>query len=715
MDKDWEEDVSKAIKVLVGDRKDPKRCDHELAQSRVFTVDGFLSDDECRHYLAEAEQLGFESLNKEFKVDHRNNLRTSAHSPELAAVLFDRVKCVLNRHDVEGVRPIGQGNEGHWFPTGMDPWFKFSKYDVGTYFHAHMDLPYYISEDERTIYTVMIFLNDDFEGGKTNFFQRDEPTSKDEEVMLSIEPKLRRAILFNHDTRHAGAILTRGCKYILRSEIIFRRKDITSHSYQSDPEHQKVVQLYALGSEYEESADLERCHDVYHEALMLQASHPSIPVPSSDEDMGWLSQPDVVATIAMLLEIKDLGSLMRVSKSWNESFRHGRVWKSLYQARYPLTLEMETLVNNDNDYFLKDWYHTFSETYNRVSNSQTMVIDIGDTMFKFGLVKKGETAQLSSPMHSILGEEKSVHWSTSAYSEDDVVRVGEELENCSMNIYGRSVSLKAPTSVSKLVRWIFRFGVSKVRRPVEWGEEYPIRPVGEDALNPEDYNVLMVLPHQGVNEARLAAELKRRVPIKEVKFATPETVALAAVGRISGVVVDCGTEATHIKCVVDKNTVLATKCQVIKVDHKPKHFGARGWLDPSSGDPLPESVIIENVNGDPVTQEKLRNQMPILVQSVHDAIEACDLSVRDKLFKNVILVGGNAQWTGFSAMFQQEMLKRRYPFKLVEVEEPLTALVRGGIILSSLYQSPSQDPVQVAPKIDQNTNTDLNQGFSLFD
>eukprot|EP01119_Soliformovum_irregulare_P018518 TRINITY_DN5698_c0_g1_i7.p1 TRINITY_DN5698_c0_g1~~TRINITY_DN5698_c0_g1_i7.p1 ORF type:complete len:700 (-),score=151.24 TRINITY_DN5698_c0_g1_i7:21-2120(-) len=699
MDKDWEEDVSKAIKVLVGDRKDPKRCDHELAQSRVFTVDGFLSDDECRHYLAEAEQLGFESLNKEFKVDHRNNLRTSAHSPELAAVLFDRVKCVLNRHDVEGVRPIGQGNEGHWFPTGMDPWFKFSKYDVGTYFHAHMDLPYYISEDERTIYTVMIFLNDDFEGGKTNFFQRDEPASKDEDVMLSIEPKMGRAIIFNHDTRHAGAILTRGCKYIMRSEIIFRRKDITSHSYRNDPEYQKVVQLYALGSQYEDSADLDRSHDAYHQALMLQASHPSIPAPSSHADMGWLSQPDVVAIIAMMLDIKDLGSLMRVSKPWNESFRHGRVWKTLYKVRYPLTLEMETLVNNDNDYFLKDWYHTFSETYNRVTNSQTMVIDLGDAMFKFGLVKKGETAQLSPPMHSFMAEEKSVHWSTDEYSEADIVRVGEEVEDCRMyNIYGRKVMLlnSSPRNVLPLMRWIFRFGVSKVKSLVEWYEDRPRRSVAADSLNPEDYNVLLVLPHRRVLGEEFAEELKKGVPLKEVRFARPEVLALAAVGRISGVVVDCGRDAVYIRCVVDNVTVWSAMSAPINV-HRPKTFDEpKDWMTRDRPDPLPESSIIEAVNDDPATQQKLLQQMPVLVQSVYDAIEACDASVRDKLFKNVILVGGNTQWSGFSALFQKEMLKRRDLFKLVQFDDPITAMVRGGIILSSLHQVPSGEPTPLA-------------------
>jgi hypothetical protein len=49
----------------------------------------------------------------------------------------------------------------------------FKRYIPGTFFKPHFDSPYVINENERTVYTLMIFLNDDFEGGKTNFLTHD--------------------------------------------------------------------------------------------------------------------------------------------------------------------------------------------------------------------------------------------------------------------------------------------------------------------------------------------------------------------------------------------------------------------------------------------------------------------------------------------------------------------------------------------------------------
>ena len=57
----------------------------------------------------------------------------------------------------------------------------------------------------------MIYLNEDFEGGETAF----EHTV--------VRPRLGSALLFFHAILHEGREVTRGQKYVLRSDVMYAR------------------------------------------------------------------------------------------------------------------------------------------------------------------------------------------------------------------------------------------------------------------------------------------------------------------------------------------------------------------------------------------------------------------------------------------------------------------------------------------------------------
>ena len=50
----------------------------------------------------------------------------------------------------------------------------------------------------------MVYLNDDFEGGATNFFQQNG------EALRSVTPKTGMALVFTHPILHEGAVVERG-------------------------------------------------------------------------------------------------------------------------------------------------------------------------------------------------------------------------------------------------------------------------------------------------------------------------------------------------------------------------------------------------------------------------------------------------------------------------------------------------------------------------
>jgi len=96
---------------------------------------------------------------------------------------------------------------------------QFVKYDVSGYFNEHYDPDVsYKNETNDRIYTLIIYLNDDFEGGHTYF----------KNINLFIKPKKGMAVLFkslseNNDlltnSLHTGTPITKGNKYICNKWI----------------------------------------------------------------------------------------------------------------------------------------------------------------------------------------------------------------------------------------------------------------------------------------------------------------------------------------------------------------------------------------------------------------------------------------------------------------------------------------------------------------
>lgn len=71
----------------------------------------------------------------------------------------------------------------------------------------------------------MVYLNDDFEGGETRFFkesQRHYESPDLSKCIYSYRPQAGDAMIFFSQQTHDGASLTRGQKYILRTEVMHR-------------------------------------------------------------------------------------------------------------------------------------------------------------------------------------------------------------------------------------------------------------------------------------------------------------------------------------------------------------------------------------------------------------------------------------------------------------------------------------------------------------
>ena len=173
----------------------------------VFTVDNVLSPSECAGLIDRIETLGptvapiTTASGPVMRTNIRNNTRVMFDDPAFAAVLFDRISPHVPQQ-LCGMKPVGTNER-----------FRCYRYDVDQRFAPHYDGAYVRSDDERSLLTFMVYLNEGFGGGATAFHDFD----------IAVTPKTGMALFFQHFTLHEGCFVTRGVKYALRTDVMYRR------------------------------------------------------------------------------------------------------------------------------------------------------------------------------------------------------------------------------------------------------------------------------------------------------------------------------------------------------------------------------------------------------------------------------------------------------------------------------------------------------------
>jgi hypothetical protein len=174
---------------------------------QVFLVEDFLTSDECDYYItmvrgevfeeAKINMYGRQMMSKGI----RNNDRLMLFDSKPADKLFAKAAEFL---------PQGQEN---YKLMNFNEMIRIYKYSPGQRFKMHRDGSYIRNENEKSFYTFMIYLNDDFEGGETEF-----------ENLFTVAPKKGTALVFYHPLRHEGKTLISGQKYVLRTDVMYSNK-----------------------------------------------------------------------------------------------------------------------------------------------------------------------------------------------------------------------------------------------------------------------------------------------------------------------------------------------------------------------------------------------------------------------------------------------------------------------------------------------------------
>jgi hypothetical protein len=178
----------------------------------VFLLRDFLTADECAGWIARSESTGYDeamittAAGQVIAKGVRNNDRVIRDDPALAAAWWERAQAFM------------PPAFGRWRALGFNERFRFYRYRPGQKFAQHRDGSYERNAVENSWLTFMVYLNDGFGGGCTKFDLASLPDP------LVVQPVAGTALVFMHDRVHTGEEVLSGVKYVLRTDVMYRRE-----------------------------------------------------------------------------------------------------------------------------------------------------------------------------------------------------------------------------------------------------------------------------------------------------------------------------------------------------------------------------------------------------------------------------------------------------------------------------------------------------------
>ncbi|XP_057476869.1 uncharacterized protein LOC130764582 [Actinidia eriantha] len=200
-----------------------------LKDTYLFTVQNFFTSVESKAFIKAAESIGFVhqgSLGPTKGEAYRDNDRISVNNPVLADTIWESgLNTLFSDFKIRGKVAVG-----------LNPNIRFYRYKVGQRFGRHIDESVDLGAGKRTHYTLLIYLN----GGSKTKSRNDKGVPQDSPETLiggetvfygprnglvaEVTPMEGMALLHIHGDKcmlHEGRNITKGVKYLLRSDVVF--------------------------------------------------------------------------------------------------------------------------------------------------------------------------------------------------------------------------------------------------------------------------------------------------------------------------------------------------------------------------------------------------------------------------------------------------------------------------------------------------------------
>lgn len=253
----------------------------------LYYLENVLTEIECEHLIRESNDK-YSSLKDEFLQEERQGNRLLTIDDKFALVLYDRIKnYIASDVNLKNIHPCGFGVDGEWIQDSINKCFRYNQYiapSIG--FKPHRDATFIENENVRSIMSIIIYLNDDFSGGDTVFYDTLGVRNKEDLVedemrngyveRFRYKPKKGSVLIFNHNMIHEGEKILTGIKYVIRSDIIFKRISkpiLYNYDWKKHPDFLLAINYFRKAINYELDGDLQNASIFYQKELAIRQTH----------------------------------------------------------------------------------------------------------------------------------------------------------------------------------------------------------------------------------------------------------------------------------------------------------------------------------------------------------------------------------------------------------------------------------------------------------
>lgn len=221
-----------------------------------IVVENFLSDEECDAIINACESVGYTYWRqRHHNEDEESSTASEKESkevrvvntiegrfPKLSQRLTERILSAVHldpkvfHEDMECAEDLYERDlEGEWIPHALSENLLMGRYGPGGHFMPHVDGSTIEDLNTRSMYTLLIYLNDVVDGGETFLLSGDQckVTVLDEKTNTlrgnpearigAVKPKKGSAAFFYHSLLHEASPVGSGFKYICRADLLYRR------------------------------------------------------------------------------------------------------------------------------------------------------------------------------------------------------------------------------------------------------------------------------------------------------------------------------------------------------------------------------------------------------------------------------------------------------------------------------------------------------------
>ena len=237
-----------------------------ISKSDGYVLYNLFTEDECKRVIDVTNEIGYESLIG-YDKNFRDNLRIRCKSTTIIPEMKRRISSFINSHLTldNNVKTLAKGNFHNdlWKFAYLNPILRFCKYNPSNKFKRHYDSGFNPDPlTERTFKTCMVYLNEDYNGGKTRFYYY----NSEYKSFLKLKAKAGMCLIFNQNIPHDGEQVENGYKYMMRTDMIYKavklNRDLTE-------DEKKGIELYKKAHEEEQKSNFIASTKLFEEATDL--------------------------------------------------------------------------------------------------------------------------------------------------------------------------------------------------------------------------------------------------------------------------------------------------------------------------------------------------------------------------------------------------------------------------------------------------------------